>query len=243
MVAVVTGGNGGLGQRICHALAAEGCHIAVVYAQSKDQAAGVARDLEKHQVGAAAFACDVTQRDQVQRLVDDVVKRFGRLDILVNDAAYNKSIPFTDLDNLTYEEWTKIIDINLTGPCSSPRPWPGHEAAGQRADRQHLLGRGTWPDRFVDRLCRFQGGSDPSHQVHGRGAGARGAGELRGARPARGHARDGEPRPEQVAIGRKASLLGKAADKDDVADQVVTMCRTNTMTGQTLVIDSGRTFH
>ena len=61
-VAVVTGGNGGLGQRICHALAAQGCHIAVVYAQSKDQAAGVARDLEKHQVAAAAFGCDVTQR-------------------------------------------------------------------------------------------------------------------------------------------------------------------------------------
>ena len=49
-------------------------------------------------------------------MVDDVVKRFGRLDILINDAAYNKSIPFKDLDNLTYEEWTKIIDINLTGP-------------------------------------------------------------------------------------------------------------------------------
>ena len=55
-VAVVTGGNGGLGQRICHALAAQGCHIAVVYARSKDQADGVARDLEKHQVGASAFA-------------------------------------------------------------------------------------------------------------------------------------------------------------------------------------------
>ena len=41
-VAVVTGGNGGLGQRICHALAKEGCQIAVVYAQSKDQAEGVA---------------------------------------------------------------------------------------------------------------------------------------------------------------------------------------------------------
>ena len=41
----------------------------------------------------------------------------------------------------------------------------------------------------------------------------------------------------------QGSLLGKAADKDDCADQVVTMCRTNTMTGQTLVIDSGRTFH
>ena len=55
-VALVTGGNGGLGQRICHALAAQGCHIAVVYAQSKSQAEGVAHELEKHQVGAAAFA-------------------------------------------------------------------------------------------------------------------------------------------------------------------------------------------
>ena len=158
-VAVVTGGNGGLGQRICHALAAQGCHIAVVYAQSKDQADGVARDLEKHQVGAAAFACDVTKRDQVQRMVDDVVKRFGRLDILVNDAAYNKSIPFKDLDNLTYEEWTKIIDINLTGPmlvhqgrCACD------EAAGQRAHRQHLVGGRAGADRVMDRLCRFQGG-------------------------------------------------------------------------------------
>jgi 3-oxoacyl-[acyl-carrier protein] reductase len=115
-VAVVTGGNGGLGQRICHALAAQGCHVAVVYAKSKDEAEGVARDLQKHQVSAASFACDVTSREDVARLVDDVVKRFGRLDILVNDAAYNKAIPFTDLEALTYEEWTKIIDINLTGP-------------------------------------------------------------------------------------------------------------------------------
>ena len=50
-------------------------------------------------------------------------------------------------------------------------------------------------------------------------------------------------RPEVVAKGREAALLGVAADKDDCADQVVTMCRTNTMTGQTIVIDAGRTFH
>ena len=50
-------------------------------------------------------------------------------------------------------------------------------------------------------------------------------------------------RPEAVEAGRKGALLGVAADKDDCADQVVTMCRTNTMTGQTIVIDAGRTFH
>ena len=45
-----------------------------------------------------------------------MVKRFGQLDILINDAAYNKAIPFPDLDGLTTEEWSKILDVNLTGP-------------------------------------------------------------------------------------------------------------------------------
>src|SRR6202030_1841950 len=115
-VAIVTGGNGGLGQRICHALAAAGANVAVVYAQSAAEAEGVAGELAVHDVAAAAFACDVTQPAPVGRLVDQVTKRFGRLDILINDAAYNKSIPFDDLDALTIEEWSKIIDVNLTGP-------------------------------------------------------------------------------------------------------------------------------
>ena len=49
--------------------------------------------------------------------------------------------------------------------------------------------------------------------------------------------------PEVVERSAAGSLLKKAADKDDCADMVVTMCRTETMTGQTVVIDSGRTFH
>src|SRR5437660_12351103 len=116
-VALVTGGNGGLGQRICHALAKEGVHIAVMYAQSRDEAEGVARDLaSRHQINAAAFACDVTDGAAVERVVGEVTRRFGRLDILVNDAAYNKAIPFPDLDNLTIEVWDKIVAVNLTGP-------------------------------------------------------------------------------------------------------------------------------
>ena len=60
-IALVTGGNGGLGQRICHALAKEGAHIAVTYAQSRDQAETVAGELKaRYQINAAAFACDIT---------------------------------------------------------------------------------------------------------------------------------------------------------------------------------------
>src|SRR5262245_56452788 len=72
-VALVTGGNGGLGQRICHALAKEGAHIAVMYAQSREQAEGVARELtSKYQVNAAAFGCDITDQAAVDKLVGDV---------------------------------------------------------------------------------------------------------------------------------------------------------------------------
>jgi 3-oxoacyl-[acyl-carrier protein] reductase len=243
-VAVVTGGNGGLGQRICHALAAEGCHVAVVYAKSKDQAESVAHDLAKHQVSAAAFACDVTRREQGQRLVGDVVKRFGSLDILVNDAAYNKAIPFADLDALTYEEWEKIIDINLTGPMlltKAVAPIMKRQGSGRIVNISSVAGLGPTGSSIAYAVSKaglihltkcMAVALAPEVLVN-----CVAPGLLEGTRAT------ANLRPEQIENGRRQSLLGKAADKDDVADQVVTMCRTNTMTGQTLVIDSGRTFH
>ena len=243
-VAVVTGGNGGLGQRICHALAKEGCHIAVVYAQSKDQAAGVAKDLERHQVSAAPFGCNVTQRDQVAKLVDDVVKRFGRLDILINDAAYNKAIAFTDLDGLTYDEWTKIIDINLTGPMlltKAVAPQMKKQGAGRIVNISSVAGLGPSGSSIayavskagLIHLTKCMAVALAPHTLVNCVA----PGLLEGTRATANLA------PGSVEKGKAGALLGVAADKDDCADQVVTMCRTNTMTGQTLVIDAGRTFH
>src|SRR6202035_4353360 len=116
-VALVTGGHGGMGQRICHALAQEGADVAVMFARSSDQAESVASELaSRYQIKAQAFACDITDGAAVDRLVGEVTQAFGRLDVLVNDAAYNVSIPFGDLDDLTLEVWNKIIAVNLTGP-------------------------------------------------------------------------------------------------------------------------------
>ena len=64
-VSVVTGGNGGLGQRICHALAEAGSNVAVVYAQSKDQSEEVAARLSNAGVEAEAMQCDVTSAASV----------------------------------------------------------------------------------------------------------------------------------------------------------------------------------
>ena len=115
-VAIVTGGNGGLGRRICDALARAGSNVAVVYARSRDEAEAVAHELQGRGVRAEAVGCDVTDPRQVETLPSRVLESFGQIDILVNDAAYNKMIPFDDLDAMTNEEWDKILTINLTGP-------------------------------------------------------------------------------------------------------------------------------
>jgi 3-oxoacyl-[acyl-carrier protein] reductase len=244
-VALVTGGNGGLGQRICHALAKEGVHIAVMYAQSRDQAEGVARELaSSYQINAAAFACDITDAAAVDRLIGDVTKRFGRLDILVNDAAYNKSVPFPDLDNLTLEVWDKIMAVNLTGPMRLTKavaPVMKGQGRGRIVNIASVAGLAPTGSSIayavskagLIHLTRCMAVAMAPHTLVNCVA----PGLLEGTRAT------SNLRPEQISGAAATSLLKKAADKDDCADMVVTMCRTETMTGQTIVIDSGRLFH
>jgi 3-oxoacyl-[acyl-carrier protein] reductase len=244
-VALVTGGNGGLGQRICHALAKEGTHIAVMYAQSRDQAEGVARELtSSYQINAAAFACDITDVAAVTKLVGDVTARFGRLDILINDAAFNKAIPFTDLDNLTNDVWDKIIAVNLTGPMyltKAVAPIMKAQGRGRVVNISSVAGLGPQGSSIAYAVSKaglihltkcMAVAMAPETLVN-----CVAPGLLEGTRAT------ANLRPEMIAQGAAGSLLKKAADKDDCADMVVTMCRTETMTGQTVVIDSGRTFH
>ena len=244
-VAVVTGGNGGLGQRICHALAREGAHIAVVYAQSRDAAEGVARELTtRYQTNAAAFQCEVTDGAAVARLVDAVSARFGRLDILVNDAAYNKAVPFADLDNLTMEVWDKIIAVNLTGPfrlTKAVAPVMKAQGRGRIVNIASVAGVGPTGSSIAYAVAKaglihltrcMAVALAPETLVN-----CVAPGLLEGTRAT------ANLRPEQIQNSAATALLKKPADKDDCADMVVAMCRTETMTGQTMVIDSGRYFH
>ncbi|MSO75509.1 MAG: SDR family oxidoreductase [Alphaproteobacteria bacterium] len=245
VVALVTGGNGGLGQRICHALAKEGAHIAVMYAESRDQAEGVARELaSRYQINAVAFACDITDGVAVERLVGNVTRHFGRLDILVNDAAYNKSIPFTDLDNLTLELWDKIMAVNLTGPMrliKAVAPVMKAQGRGRIVNISSVAGIAPTGSSIayavskagLNHLTRCMAvAMAPETLVN-----CVAPGLLEGTRAT------ANLRPDVIERSASGSLLKKAADKDDCADMVVTMCRTETMTGQTVVIDSGRIFH
>ncbi|MGE0767133.1 MAG: SDR family NAD(P)-dependent oxidoreductase [Hyphomicrobiaceae bacterium] len=244
-VAIVTGGNGGLGQRICRALAKEGVHLAVMYAQSREQAEDVAREMAaSHQVNATAFQCDLTDQAQVEKLVDDVARHFGRIDILVNDAAFNKSIPFQDIDSLTIEVWEKIMAVNLTGPLrliKAVAPVMKRQGNGRIVNISSVAGLGPTGSSIayavskagLNHLTKCMAVAlAPEVLVN-----CVAPGLLEGTRAT------SNLRSEQIERASSSSLLKKAADKDDCADMTVTMCRTETMTGQTVVIDSGRLFH
>jgi 3-oxoacyl-[acyl-carrier protein] reductase len=90
--------------------------VAVGYQRRGDEADGVARELQALGGEAVPVQVDVLQADSVDRLVAEVVRAFGRIDILVNDAAYNKWIPFPQLGDLSLEDWNRILTTNLTGP-------------------------------------------------------------------------------------------------------------------------------
>jgi 3-oxoacyl-[acyl-carrier protein] reductase len=245
MVALVTGGNGGLGQRICHALAQQGVDVAVMYAKSRDQAEGFAGELRSHyQIKAQAFACDITDGAAVDRLVGEVTQVFGRLDILINDAAYNIAIPFSDLDSLSMEVWSRIMATNLTGPMSlikAVAPVMKAQGCGRIVNISSVAGLSPTGSSIAYAVSKaglihltrcMAVALAPETLVN-----CVAPGLLDGTRAT------ANLRAEQVERSASSSLLKKPADKDDCADMVVTMCRTETMTGQTVVIDAGRIFH
>ena len=122
-VAVVTGGNGGIGLGMARGLASAGARILVVGRDAGKNAAAVAELGE----GAASFAADLTQPEACRAMVDDALARWGRLDVLVNNAGTNvRKTPH----ELSLDEWRSVLDINLTAAflCSKAAFAPMREA-------------------------------------------------------------------------------------------------------------------
>jgi len=95
-VALVTGGSRGIGAASARALADEGANIAISYVASADKAEAVVRELKAKGVEARAFKADQASSVEVDQLVKDVAKHFGRLDILVNNAGVVVAAPVDD---------------------------------------------------------------------------------------------------------------------------------------------------
>jgi 2-deoxy-D-gluconate 3-dehydrogenase len=109
-VAIVTGGNGGIGLGMARGLAAAGAGI-VVAARNADKSKQAVAELEALGARALAVSVDVTDEAAVRRLMSTTRERFGRLDILVNNAGTNIRKP---IHEYTLPEWHRVLDTNLT---------------------------------------------------------------------------------------------------------------------------------
>ena len=125
-VAIVTGGGTGIGRAVCLRLAEAGARGVVVnYSRSKDDAEATAAELEPLGSEALAYKTDISDESAVKAMVAATIDRFGRLDVLVNNAGTTHFIPFPDLDALTEEVWNDIFGVNLKGTfycCRSAAP-------------------------------------------------------------------------------------------------------------------------
>ena len=116
--AVVTGGAGILGERFCNGLAECGAHVAVVDV-AREKAEVLANALsERHGVKAIGMGCDVASEQDVIRMVDDVVSRLGRIDILLNNAACKSDDLeqfFAPFEDYSLDMWRRIMAVNIDG--------------------------------------------------------------------------------------------------------------------------------
>ena len=127
-VAIVTGGNGGIGLGMARGLADAGADLVIVGRNEAKSHAAV-DDIKQRGARAISVVADVTQKTEVEAMVELVAREFGRIDILVNNAGINIRKPPHALD---IEEWDRVIKTNLTSAfLCSQAVYPAMKAAGR----------------------------------------------------------------------------------------------------------------
>src|SRR5246127_3359161 len=110
-VAIVTGGSVGLGRQMAEGLAEMGADL-VLCARKKERCVQAAEELQKLGVQVLALGCDVKDAASIQAVADAAMNKFGRTDILINNAGTSWGAP---VEAMTLEQWNKVIETNLTG--------------------------------------------------------------------------------------------------------------------------------
>jgi len=242
-VAFVTGGSGGLGARIAATLAGQGVDIAVGYHTGESRAREVCRTVEGLGRRAIQVRLDQADADSVEHAVTTVTARLGRLDLLINNAGMASggyAIPKGDLDAFTPAIWDEMMAVNLRGPYLLTRAAAAHLRASPRGAVVNVgstIGAGTWgaaaayaPSKgAVVALTRFLAAAlAPDVVVNCVAPGLMEGTGLSGGAPG-----------TYIKTWRERALTGRTTSLEDVAQQVAALCKTRTMTGQTVIVDGG----
>ena len=117
-VAIITGGNTGIGRAVALAYADEGADVAIAWIAREPDARSLAQEIETKGRRCLLVRTDVTQERDVQSMVDAVAERLGRVDVLVNNAGIQRAQAITEM---TVEDWDRMMSVHLRGAFLSCR--------------------------------------------------------------------------------------------------------------------------
>jgi len=153
-VVVITGASSGMGEAAAKHLSALGATV-VLGARRGDRIEKLAKEIKDNGGKALAFAVDVTQRDQVKKLVDATVEQFGRVDVLLNNAGI---MPLSLVESLHVDEWDKMIDVNLKGVLNgiaAVLPYMKEQKSGQIINTSSVAGHKVFSGSAVYSATKF----------------------------------------------------------------------------------------
>jgi NAD(P)-dependent dehydrogenase (short-subunit alcohol dehydrogenase family) len=232
-VAVVTGGAQGIGKAIADGLAADGAEVVIA-------------DLNPPDGGIRA---NVADEADVQRMVDEIVERHGRLDILINNAGLYASLAMRPFTEIPLDEWRQVMDVNVASmflTCRAAVPVMRGRGGGKIVN----ISSGT-PFRGVPFLLHYvtsKGAIVALTRALAKELGKDGI-HVNCVAPGFTMSAGVEAHPEVVEKLRDVSVSARTIQRDqvpeDVVGAVVFLCTPSAdfITGQTMVIDGGQFFH
>jgi NAD(P)-dependent dehydrogenase (short-subunit alcohol dehydrogenase family) len=232
--ALVTGGARRIGRAIALTLARTGADVAITYRTSQAEAEETAAAIAAQGVRSLAIECDVTSETAVRAAVQAAAGKFGRLDVLVNNAAVFISSP---LDQITVEAWDAVFAINTRGPFLFAREALPHlrAAHGRIVNLGSLGGLHAWPDHA--HYCSSKAALHMLTQTMARAL----APEVSVNCVAPGSIdADGNDTSERAARFAGKTPLKRNGAADDIADAVLFFAAgPSFVTGQILAVDGG----
>ena len=246
-VAIITGSSRGVGRAAALKLAAQGCSVVINYRSSKEEAESVFKELKSFKAPSLLIQADVSKEADCLSLIQKTTAEFGRLDILVNNAATTNFLPFSDLNLLADEHWDRILQTNVKGPfycAKAAQSWlEKSEKGGEIVNITSiagLTGNGSSLAYCASKAALINMTISLARIL---------APHVRVNSVAPGFIADDwtqqglKDNYENAKTGHESkAVLGKVCTPDDVAEAVVSLITgSDLVTGQTLVCDGGAT--